>query len=37
MTAMFDTPDWLNNLYRRAHADELNPAVEAFCRQIHDG
>jgi crotonobetainyl-CoA:carnitine CoA-transferase CaiB-like acyl-CoA transferase len=27
---MFDTPDWLNNLYRRAHADELNPAVEAF-------
>jgi crotonobetainyl-CoA:carnitine CoA-transferase CaiB-like acyl-CoA transferase len=27
---MFDAPDWLNNLYRRAHADELNPAVEAF-------
>ena len=27
---MFDLPDWLNNLYRRAHADELNPAVEAF-------
>ena len=26
----FDAPDWLNNLYRRAHADELNPAVEAF-------
>jgi crotonobetainyl-CoA:carnitine CoA-transferase CaiB-like acyl-CoA transferase len=28
--AKFDAPDWLNNLYRRAHADELNPAVEAF-------
>jgi crotonobetainyl-CoA:carnitine CoA-transferase CaiB-like acyl-CoA transferase len=28
--AVFDAPDWLNNLYRRAHADELNPAVEAF-------
>ena len=28
--ATFDAPDWLNNLYRRAHADELNPAVEAF-------
>lgn len=27
---VFDAPDWLNNLYRRAHADELNPAVEAF-------
>jgi crotonobetainyl-CoA:carnitine CoA-transferase CaiB-like acyl-CoA transferase len=27
---VFDSPDWLNNLYRRAHADELNPAVEAF-------
>ncbi|MET0503104.1 MAG: CoA transferase, partial [Candidatus Binatia bacterium] len=27
---VFDLPDWLNNLYRRAHADELNPAVEAF-------
>jgi len=27
---MFDALDWLNNLYRRAHADELNPAVEAF-------
>jgi crotonobetainyl-CoA:carnitine CoA-transferase CaiB-like acyl-CoA transferase len=26
----FDAADWLNNLYRRAHADELNPAVEAF-------
>jgi crotonobetainyl-CoA:carnitine CoA-transferase CaiB-like acyl-CoA transferase len=27
---VFDAPDWLNNVYRRAHADELNPAVEAF-------
>jgi crotonobetainyl-CoA:carnitine CoA-transferase CaiB-like acyl-CoA transferase len=27
---VFDGPDWLNNLYRRAHADELNPAVQAF-------
>src|ERR1700756_5389016 len=27
---VFDAPDWLNNLYRRAHADELNPAVEDF-------
>jgi len=27
---VFDAPDWLNNLYRRAHADELNLAVEAF-------
>ena len=30
MIRSFDAPDWLNNLYRRAHADELNPAVEAF-------
>ena len=28
--AVFDAPDWLNNVYRRAHAEELNPAVEAF-------
>jgi crotonobetainyl-CoA:carnitine CoA-transferase CaiB-like acyl-CoA transferase len=27
---VFDGPDWLNNVYRRAHAAELNPAVEAF-------
>src|SRR5438128_8914114 len=27
---IFDAPEWLNNIYRRAHADELNPAVEAF-------
>jgi crotonobetainyl-CoA:carnitine CoA-transferase CaiB-like acyl-CoA transferase len=30
---VFDAPDWLNNLYRRAHADELNPAVQAFVGQ----
>jgi crotonobetainyl-CoA:carnitine CoA-transferase CaiB-like acyl-CoA transferase len=28
--AVFDAPAWLNNVYRREHADELNPAVEAF-------
>ena len=28
--AVFDAPDWLNNLYRRAHVDELNPALEAY-------
>jgi crotonobetainyl-CoA:carnitine CoA-transferase CaiB-like acyl-CoA transferase len=28
--AVFDAPDWLNNVYRRAHADELNPAVQMF-------
>src|ERR1051325_10448101 len=32
--AAFDAPEWLNNLYRRAHADELNPAVEAFVGQF---
>jgi hypothetical protein len=32
--AVFDAPDWLNNVYRRAHADELNPAVEAFLGQF---
>ncbi len=26
----FDGKDWLNNLYRRAHADQLNAALEAF-------
>ena len=26
----FDGKEWLNNLYRRAHADELNAALEAF-------
>jgi crotonobetainyl-CoA:carnitine CoA-transferase CaiB-like acyl-CoA transferase len=31
---VFDLPDWLNNLYRRAHADELNTAVEAFIGQF---
>jgi len=28
--AVFDSLEWLNNVYRRAHADELNPAVENF-------
>jgi crotonobetainyl-CoA:carnitine CoA-transferase CaiB-like acyl-CoA transferase len=28
--ATFDAVDWLNNVYRRDHAAELNPAVEAF-------
>ncbi|MGH7873693.1 MAG: CaiB/BaiF CoA transferase family protein [Candidatus Binatia bacterium] len=28
--AVFDAPDWLNNLYRRAHADELNAALDAY-------
>ncbi|HEX9453035.1 MAG TPA: CoA transferase, partial [Candidatus Binatia bacterium] len=28
--AIFDAADWLNNVYRRNHADELNPAVEAY-------
>ena len=27
---VFDAPEWLNNVYRRAHADELNPAVQAL-------
>jgi benzylsuccinate CoA-transferase BbsF subunit len=31
--AEFDGKEWLNNVYRRAHADELNPAVEAFVGQ----
>ena len=31
--AQFDGKDWLNNLYRRAHADQLNPAIEAFVSQ----
>ena len=32
--AVFDAPAWLNNVYRREHADELNPAVEAFLRKF---
>jgi crotonobetainyl-CoA:carnitine CoA-transferase CaiB-like acyl-CoA transferase len=28
--AVFDKAEWLNNVYRREHADELNPAVEAY-------
>ena len=31
---VFDAPDWLNNVYRRAHADQLNPAVESFIGQF---
>jgi crotonobetainyl-CoA:carnitine CoA-transferase CaiB-like acyl-CoA transferase len=31
--AVFDGKEWLNNIYRRAHADELNLAVEAFVGQ----
>lgn len=31
--AEMDGSEWLNNLYRRAHADKINPAVEAFTRQ----
>jgi crotonobetainyl-CoA:carnitine CoA-transferase CaiB-like acyl-CoA transferase len=31
--AEYDGKDWLNNLYRRAHADQLNPAIEAFVGQ----
>jgi crotonobetainyl-CoA:carnitine CoA-transferase CaiB-like acyl-CoA transferase len=31
--AEFDGKDWLNNLYRRAHADQLNPAIDAFVGQ----
>ena len=30
---VFDAPEWLNNVYRRAHADELNPAIESFLSQ----
>ena len=31
--AEMDAPDWLNNLYRRAHADQINTVVEAFARK----
>jgi crotonobetainyl-CoA:carnitine CoA-transferase CaiB-like acyl-CoA transferase len=31
--AQFEGKDWLNNLYRRAHIDQLNPAVEGFVGQ----
>jgi crotonobetainyl-CoA:carnitine CoA-transferase CaiB-like acyl-CoA transferase len=31
---VFDAPEWLNNLYRRAHADELNQAVQNFLNQF---
>jgi crotonobetainyl-CoA:carnitine CoA-transferase CaiB-like acyl-CoA transferase len=30
----FDAPEWLNNVYRRAHADELNPPLEEFLKQF---
>jgi crotonobetainyl-CoA:carnitine CoA-transferase CaiB-like acyl-CoA transferase len=35
--AVFDAPDWLNNLYRRANADELNAAVEVFLSKFTMG
>lgn len=31
--AEMDAPEWLNNLYRRAHADQINAAVETFTRK----
>jgi crotonobetainyl-CoA:carnitine CoA-transferase CaiB-like acyl-CoA transferase len=31
---VFDAPEWLNNLHRRAHADELNQAVQDFLNQF---
>ncbi|HEU4341113.1 MAG TPA: CoA transferase, partial [Candidatus Binatia bacterium] len=31
--ADMDAPEWLNNLYRRARADKINSAVEAFTRK----
>ncbi len=31
---VFDAPDWLNNLYRRAHADALNQAVQNFLNKF---
>jgi crotonobetainyl-CoA:carnitine CoA-transferase CaiB-like acyl-CoA transferase len=31
---MFDAPEWLNNLYRRAHADELNQAVQSYLNRF---
>ncbi len=33
----FDAPEWLNNVYRRSHADELNPAVESFIGKFTQG
>src|SRR5215831_857778 len=32
--AVFDSQEWLNNLYRRAHADELNQAVQSFLNRF---
>ena len=34
---VFDAPAWLNNVYRREHADELNPAVVTISQRLHDG
>jgi len=31
--AEMEGPEWLNNLYRRAQVDKINPAIEAFTRQ----
>jgi crotonobetainyl-CoA:carnitine CoA-transferase CaiB-like acyl-CoA transferase len=31
--AEMDGPEWLNNLYRRARADQINAGVEAFARK----
>ncbi len=31
--AEMEGPEWLNNLYRRAHADQINTAVETFTRK----
>jgi len=30
---VFDEPEWLTYVYRRAHTEELNPPVEAFVRK----
>src|SRR5499427_6654416 len=35
--AVFDSQEWLNNVYRRAHADELNSAVENFVAKFTMG
>jgi crotonobetainyl-CoA:carnitine CoA-transferase CaiB-like acyl-CoA transferase len=31
--AEMEGPEWLNNLYRRAQVDKINPAIEAFTKQ----
>ena len=35
--AVFDSLEWLNNVYRRGHADELNSAVENFVAKFTMG